>query len=182
VAASGPTGDVIDAYMSSVAEKEEARLAAEHPSAETAAARFGSGDAAITNVRFFNSQGAEAHVFFAGRPMTVRISYQARQRVDRPVFGVAIYRSDGVHVNGPNTRLAGLDIPFIEGDGEVDYVIESLPLLAGSYDFSAAIYDYECVHALDHQHRAHKFLVQNGDVKEPYGMVYAPSHWEHHTP
>jgi hypothetical protein len=24
--------------------------------------------------------------------------------------------------------------------------------------------------------------VQNGDVKEPYGMVYAPSHWEHHIP
>ena len=129
-------------------------------------------------MRFLNSRGTEAHVFFTGKPMTVRISYHASGRIERPVFGVAIYRSDGIHINGPNTRFAGLDIPFIEGDGEVDYVIESLPLLAGSYDFSASIYDYDCLRAYDHHHRAHKFLVQNGAVKEQYGMVYAPSHWE----
>ena len=43
VAAYGPSSDVIDAYLASVAEKEEARLAAERPVEASAAERFGSG-------------------------------------------------------------------------------------------------------------------------------------------
>lgn len=183
LAASGATADVIDAYMARVAELEDARLAAEHAHQETAAEeRWGTGEARVMNVSFLDGDGKEAHVFYTGKPMTARISYRATQRVDRPVFGVAIHRSDGLHVNGPNTRFSGFDISHIEGDGEVDYVIESLPLLQGSYDFSAAIYDYEGVHAYDHQHRAYKFLVQGGPVRESYGVVYMPSHWEHHAP
>jgi lipopolysaccharide transport system ATP-binding protein len=93
---------------------------------------------------------------------------------------VAIYHSDGIHVNGPNTRFAGYDIDWIEGEGEMDYVVESLPLLEGSYDFSASIYDYDCTHAYDHQQRAYRFLVTYGAaVRERYGLVYIPSCWEH---
>jgi hypothetical protein len=144
--------------------------------------RWGSGEAAITGVTFLNTAGKEAHVFFTGQPMTVRINYRVTGRIEKPVFGVAIHRSDGVHVNGPNTRFADYDIPYIAGEGTIDYVIESLGLLEGSYDFSAAIYDYECMHPYDHRQRAFKFLVQRGRVKESYGLVYLPSRWELHQP
>jgi ABC-type polysaccharide/polyol phosphate transport system ATPase subunit len=182
VTASGESHEVIDAYLASVAEKDEARLAAEAAVAEGQVGRWGSGEAAITGVTFFNAAGKEAHVFFTGQPMRVRISYRVTGRIEEPMIGVAIYRSDGVHVSGPNSRFSGYDIPYIAGEGTIDYVVKSLALLEGSYDFSAAIYDREGVHPYDHQHRAFKFLVQRGRVKESYGLVYMPSHWEHHSP
>lgn len=178
VAASGPTDRVVDAYLASVAAKEEVRLAAQHTQ-ERVEDHWGSGEATILDVRLLDSGGRERHVFFSHEPMRARIRYQAQRRIEKPVFGVAIYRSDGIHVNGPNTRFSGYDIDWIEGEGEIDYVVESLPLLEGSYDFSAAIYDYECVHSYDHQHRTYKFLVQRGAVRESYGLVCMPSHWEH---
>jgi ABC-type polysaccharide/polyol phosphate transport system ATPase subunit len=182
VTASGESHEVIDAYLASVAQKDEARLAAEAAASQGQAGRWGSGEAAITGAAFFNAAGKEAHVFSTGQPMRVRISYRVNGRIDEPMIGVAIHRSDGVHVNGPNTRLSGFDIQYIEGEGAIDYVIESLALLEGSYDFTAAIYDRDGVHAYDHQQRAWKFLVQRGKVNEIYGLVYMPSHWETSKP
>ena len=178
VVVSGNTDQVIESYLASVAAKEETRLAAEH--AQVAQQdHWGSGDVTISDVHFLDANGRERHVFFPGEPMRARIRYQAQRRIEKPVFGVAIYRSDGIHVNGPNTRFADYDIDWIEGEGEIDYVVDNLLLLEGSYDFSTAIYDYECVYPYDHQHRLFKFQVQRGSVKESYGLVYMPAHWEH---
>jgi lipopolysaccharide transport system ATP-binding protein len=182
VAASGASHEVIDAYLANVAERDEARLAAEAAAAQEQVGRWGTGEAAITGVTFLNAEGKASHVLSSGQPVTVRISYRVAGRIQSPVFGIAIHRSDGVHVNGPNTRFSGCDIPYIAGQGAIDYVIENLALLEGSYDFSAAIYDTECLHPYDYQHRAFKFLVQRGRVKESYGLVYMPSHWELHQP
>jgi len=99
--------------------------------------------------------------------------------VDNPVFGVAIYRSDGLHVNGPNTKFADYPIDSVEGEGEVHYVIEALPLLEGTYQFSATCYDHACVHPYDHHHRMYTFRVQRGEVREEFGAFYIPSRWEH---
>jgi len=178
VAASGRSDQVIEAYLASVAEKEEDRLAVQHTQ-ERQQNHWGTGEATILDVRFLDASGRERRVFFSDEPMRARIRYRAQSRIEKPVFGVAIFRSDGIHINGPNTRFSGYEIDWIEGEGAIDYVVESLPLLEGSYDFSVAIYDYECVHPYDHQHRTYNFLVQRGAVKESYGLVYLPSHWEH---
>ena len=69
---------------------------------------------------------------------------------------------------------------MIDSEGTVDYVIESLPLLPGRYEFTAAIYDYHSVHPYDHQHRACTFEVQAGAIAEKEGLVHIPCRWEHH--
>jgi hypothetical protein len=63
----------------------------------------------------------------------------------------------------------------------MDYVIESLPLLPGQYEFTAAIYDKDSVHPYDHRHRAFMFEVQPGPMGEREGVVHIPSLWEHRT-
>lgn len=180
VAASGASDSVVEAYLASVAEKEEARLAVEQPVAENVGGQWGSGEARITGVTFLDEKGQQTHVFRTAQPLRARIHYVASRRVDKPMFGVAIYRNDGVHVNGPNTRFSGFDIPFIEGEGDVEYVVESLPLLEGNYEFSAAIYDFDGIHPYDHQHRGYRFAVTGGGAREQYGLICTPSHWLHH--
>lgn len=147
--------------------------------AEGVARRWGSGEAQIVDVRFYDAQGQEREVFTTGEPFTARIYYHASQQIEWPAFGVAIYRDDGTHINGPNTTTSGYDIPYIEGDGVVEFTIPSLPLLAGTYEFSAAIYDYYSRHPYDHQHRMYSFRVQQGRLKEREGTIYIPSTWRH---
>lgn len=177
IAASGATEPVIEAYLDDVAAR-EARLAPQNDQ-PMPQERWGSGEAQIVGVRFLDAQGREREDFVTDEPMIARIRYRARQRITRPVFGVAIYHRDGIHVNGPNTRFADYTIDWIEGEGEIDYIVPRLPLLEGKYDFSATVYDYSCTHPYDHRHRAYRFQVQNGIVKEQFGMFYIDSQWEH---
>jgi lipopolysaccharide transport system ATP-binding protein len=92
-------------------------------------ARWGTGVVKIEQVRILNDLGIKPAVFATGEPMTVEIHYRASRRVEYPVFGLAIHRSDGVHITGPNTQFAGYEILWIEGRGTVSFHIPRLPLL-----------------------------------------------------
>jgi len=160
--------------------EEEVGQAVEEPPAEAAPQpprRWGSREVEITRVEFLDGRGNPCDTFRTGERMLARIHYRARQRIERPVFGVAIHHSDGVHVNGPNTKASDYEIDYIEGEGSIDYVVESLPLLEGEYQFSAAVYDYSCTHPYDHHERMYSFEVRQGRVKDAYGVFYIPCEW-----
>ena len=148
------------------------------PSRNVCKLSWGTGEAEVTGVCLLDNGGHQRRVFTTGEKMVVRISYRAHTRIERPVFGLAIHREDGVHINGPNTRTSDYPIEAIEGEGTIDYVIENLPLLQGNYRLSAVIYDYTCTHPYDHHDRLYPFRVQQKDVKERFGVLYIPSRWE----
>ena len=185
VRAYGETDPVIEAYYASMVAREEARFAAEHGATHDAPPeteirdRWGSHEVEITAVETIGDDGTPHHILTTGEPATFRIHYLAHQRVHRPVFGLAIHRPDGLHVNGPNTRDAGLAIDHIEGAGHVDYRVDRLALLPGTYELSVSAYDQTCHHAFDYHHRRFPFRVRLGGVKEQHGLVYMSSRWTH---
>ena len=142
--------------------------------------RWGSGEVEIIGVEFVDAAGEKQTTFTTGQMMVTRILYRANQRVENPVFGTAIYRNDGLHINGPNTKVADYAIPVIEGPGCLEFTIEQLNLLPGIYDFSAVVYDETTTQAFDHQHRLYNFVVRAGQVQETHGAFYLPSRWEHY--
>jgi len=172
----GAADDVIADYMDFVWQE---RSLQDVQAQERTEQRWGSGEAVIEDVVFLARDGSEQRVFRTGEPFVARICYQARQPVERPTFGVAIYRDDDTHVNGPNSVIDDYHIPAIEGHGQMDYSIEALPLLPGHYEFTAAIYDYSSTHPYDHRHRAFTFEVQPGPMGTREGIVHIPSTWEH---
>ena len=174
---SGTTDRVIDSYLNNVVAVTEARLSREQRIGDNEN-RWGSGEVEITEVKFLDAQGRDRRAFKTGEKMVVRLKYHAHIEVRQPVFGVAIYSSDGVHINGPNTKLSDYTVESVEGAGEIDYIVDMLPLLEGSYELSAAVYDQDGLHAYDHQHRMHTFIIQRGTVKERYGIFYIPSRWD----
>lgn len=188
VLAHGPTDGVVEAYHASMVAREEARLAAEaaaHAAAGEAADaadqdRWGSGDVDIVAVEFLGPDGAPHHVLHTGAAATIRVHYAARGRVERPVFGLGIHRIDGVHVTGPNTRVGGLDIPFIEGRGAVDYAIPVLPLIPATYEVSVSCYDATLSHAYDYHHRRFPIHVRGGTLGEELGVIALTARWAHH--
>ncbi len=144
--------------------------------------RWGSNGIDIYKVEILNGTTNEVQVVFTiGEPLTVRIHYRANQPIKDPLFGVAIYRSDGVHINGPNTGQADYYLGTVKGVGYVDYTVSALNLLPGGYEISAAVYDANGNQAYDHHHRLYRVQVLPGDVKEKYGVLYLPSYWQHWT-
>lgn len=140
--------------------------------------RWGSRDVEITAVYFLDAKGSISNVFGTGDQFVARIEFVAHRKITQPVFGIAIYREDGTHINGPNTRMGEFVIPDIEGKGIIEYSAEELPLLPGRYAFTAAVYDYDCIVAYDHWEKAFLFtVVENQQVRERYGVVYVPSKW-----
>lgn len=140
--------------------------------------RWGSGEAVIVQVQFLDNEGNPHASFETGAPLTVRICYLAHERIKHPQFGLALHHISGFHINGPNTVFSGFDIDAIEGAGYIDYVVESLPLLEGTYLVSAALTDREGLGMYDYHHQAHTLRVHHGDaVQERYGSFLIPATW-----
>lgn len=185
----GRTDDVLESYYASVVARESQRFAAEGagpemerapaPAPEGRSGRFGTGEVEIERVEVVDDAGAPLPILLTGEPATVRLHYRARTRVERPVFGIAIHRDDGVHVAGPNTFDARLDIEAVEGVGVVDVRIARLPLVDGAYELSAACYDETLSHPYDHHHRRFPLRVRAGTGRERFGLIALDARWTH---
>lgn len=135
----------------------------------------------IAHVKITNSADEEQTIFTTGEPLKIHIQYETQRPVESPIFGIGVYRHDGVHVTGPNTDFANCPLPTLSGVGTVVYTIPSLPLLSGLYEFSIAIADKSYLIIHDFHARAFPIRVVNdGDGnQEKYGLVTFNGQWEH---
>ncbi|KAA3663686.1 MAG: ABC transporter ATP-binding protein [Chloroflexi bacterium] len=140
--------------------------------------RVGDQTVELTAVRLLDSTEAEQNVFKTGDALTVEMEYFAHKPIPNPEFGLAIHRQDGVHVNGPNTQLAGLDVGMIEGAGVIRYEIETLPLLPARYKITAAIHDSRFPHCYDLHNEAYSFRLVPGGTNELWGLVEMQAFWK----
>lgn len=141
--------------------------------------RWGTFQTEITRVDLLNEQGEVNDQFEHGASIRIQIHYIAHQRVERPTFGLAIYRHDGAHVNGPNSVDEGYHLESIEGTGVMEYRIEQLPLNPGQYELTVAIYNHNSTLAFDHHHRAYRFYVKQSGGKGEEGVVHIAAAWQH---
>jgi hypothetical protein len=139
--------------------------------------RWGTGQIRIIRVRLLDGEGRERQQFRTGEPLVVEMHYRAEERVERPVFGLAIHRSDGVHITGPNTQFSGYEIPCVEGEGVVSYRVERLPLLEGVYHLTVAVVNHDDSQMYDYHDRLYSFSVIRGSVAERYGLITLHGSW-----
>lgn len=144
---------------------------------ETGGSRWGSGEGRIERIELLNERGESVNRVATGEAVTIRLHYKLSEPLTKPVFGVAVHTLDGTHVTGPNTREADLVPDELSGEGHVDLTVDRLLLLQGTYDVSASIYDYACLHPFDFRHRAFRFDVDPGEPREGYGFVSLGGQW-----
>jgi ABC-type polysaccharide/polyol phosphate transport system ATPase subunit len=172
----GPAEEVIEQYMDLTFQRVGQQLQRQNQTAIFK--RWGTRQIEISGVRFLNEAGEETTLFRTGDSMTVELSYTAHEPIPNPEIGLAIYRQDGLHVNGPNTRLAGLDLGMVEGPGVVRYCVENLPLLPARYQLTAAIHDSYRPIAYDYHEEAYAFRVIEGGTNETDGLIVLPAIWK----
>jgi len=122
---------------------------------------FGSREAEIAGVTLRGADGREAGVLETGQAMHVDVSWRAKRRIDRPVFGFAIKTGNGFQVFGSNTQLAGHPVDAIEGEGTIRLSLDPLTLMAGNYMLSLSIHSWD--HAQQYHRREdwYPFAVRN---------------------
>ena len=140
-------------------------------------ARWGSGEAVLTNVSFMDAGNAPTTKVRTGDTATIRIGYRADQRIDKPVFGLAIETLEGVYVWASNTRDADYVPDHIEGSGSIEFRIPRLMLLPGTFDISASIVDYSTIHVYDFHRHCYRFDVDHGTPRESGGVVSLGGSW-----
>lgn len=171
----GPTDVVVQRYTAHSWSAEEGRLRAAGD-----AQCWGSGEVRIVDVELLDKEGRERQIFELGEPLTIALHYETASRIEKPVFGLAIHRGDGVHITGPNTRFGGIDIPYIEGSGRVLYQVASLPLLEGVYALSVAVTNAADTEMYDYHDRLYPFRVRASVEEEQYGLVALGGRWTWH--
>jgi ABC-type polysaccharide/polyol phosphate transport system ATPase subunit len=132
--------------------------------------------AEIMKVEFLDKDGEEKNVFETGDDIVARIHYTAKKKIEKPVFGVGIHTQDGVHIFGPNTKTSKFPINFIEGDGFLDFIIARNKFFTGSFKFTAALYNWECITPFDFKDKEYVFKVISKDENQN-GLVKIETLW-----
>ena len=141
----GRTREIIDRYLHHVAGEEARALDVDHREAEAAAAagtaqRWGSRDVELTRVRLVDAAGEERYLYDADEPCTIQLAWRAARPVDDPVFGIGVFRKDGVCCYGTNTAIEGLHLGKLAGEGEVALAFPRLSLVEGDYLLDVAVH------------------------------------------
>ncbi|WP_082516119.1 ABC transporter ATP-binding protein [Cellulomonas sp. Leaf395] len=165
----GAAPAILDRYQEST--RADAHVATDGSS------HWGSGEAQIDSVELLTRQEPVSHALNTGDQLTVRVHYTARERIERPVFGLAIETHDGVHVWANNTRDTNRPLDHIEGPGTMDCVVPSLALQAGSFRVDAAITDSSTTHVFDYMRAAAEFSVARRPHEEMGGLVALRGTW-----
>jgi lipopolysaccharide transport system ATP-binding protein len=141
--------------------------------------RWGNRRIEIRQVRLTDEAGNDKPVFETGEPWVLQMDYMAHGPTLKPVFGMAIFREDGVHVTGPNTGFQGMEIPVLEGPGTIRYCIPNLPLLTGKYLVTVAVHSLNALEMYDYHDRTYQFRVVGSSrgLHERYGLMTMGGEW-----
>ncbi|MBN1485882.1 MAG: ABC transporter ATP-binding protein [Chloroflexia bacterium] len=200
VRAMGDVEQVVDAYLLLVHEQEAQKLAKRRaqiqveqsiPPTEQAEIpapscqpqgteldgqeRWGSGEVRLLEVRFLDAAGEDCFLHKSGDPATIELSYEACVPTENPVFGIGLYRQDGLWVYGTNTDIERIAIRRVERRGGVRFQFPKLNLLEGQYWLSVAVHARDGT-PYDYWQRCCEFSVYS-QVSDK--GVYRPDHhWE----
>jgi len=168
VRADGDIARVLEAYHQLIDAQEDHALAGAAPKGD----RWGTGEVRIEEVTL-HSGGEPTRVVRSDGPFEVRLAYRADDERDA-VFGVLIYRDDGVSVYGTNMKN---DVTTVRTKraGTVSFCVEHLALLPGHYELDVAASSPE-LHTYDYHSKRYSFRV-TGSAGE-MGTTRIAHRWE----
>jgi ABC-type polysaccharide/polyol phosphate transport system ATPase subunit len=153
----------------------------EHPPdmSKAVEGRWGTREVEIVSVELVGKDGQPGHIFQSGERVSVRMKVRAAAPVTDFVFGVGIFNAEGVCVYGTNTAIEDYQPVRLEGECQVDFCMDSLDLVAGTYKLDVAVHQDQGA-TYDYHRSLYTFR-----VKSPLAEagVYRPRHrWEFSPP
>lgn len=100
----------------------------------------------ITEVSLLAKGGESKEKFQTGDAIEVVLSYEAREKLDNPVFALSVFRADGVECCFSRTDEAGGTVGVIEGNGTVKVDLGKMFLAPGIYMLKIFVRDKNLIH------------------------------------
>jgi ABC-type polysaccharide/polyol phosphate transport system ATPase subunit len=175
VRAYGAAGEIAERYMNEINLEALANQATALQSH-----RGGTGEVRYTSVDLVDDAGQPTGMLAAGDTLVVRASYRANQRVEQPVFQVAIVDVDTGLVITTATSQPGFIAGAVEGEGVVRCRFPKLPLRPRQYVLRLTITDQHQLASFDVVSAGPRFAVtgSGGGVEsladEEDGLVSLP--------
>lgn len=172
VRAEGDIKRVMEAYAEVVEAHEQGALAGAAPTGD----RWGSGEVRIDAVTLHStSTGPEpTRVLRSGEAAEIRLAYHAAPEVRAAIFGLTIYRDDGVSIYGTNTEIDAQPVA-LRPEGTVSFRSDRLPLLPGKYELDVAVLSPEH-HTYDYHSKRFSFRVSG--IAAEMGTSRIEHRWE----
>lgn len=95
----------------------------------------------ITTCHLLDSNGRKSLKFNTGEQMTIHIEYELYEDINGCCVGIGFNQPDMVVVYGTNTRIDDYPISSKKGKYNINFNIESLPLVEGTYLLNVTIID-----------------------------------------
>jgi len=166
----GTTAQTVDDYVDATHVERPVEVAAD-PN------RWGSGEATINDVELINAAGIRSSRFRTGERLTIRVDFDFHQRIDKPVFGLAITTLDGVYLWALHSRDGEFVPDSVQGRGSVEMTVPALMLQPGTFEVTASIVDYSTTHTFDFLRNCTRFDVDLGHPRESGGPVALGGSW-----
>jgi ABC-2 type transport system ATP-binding protein len=112
--------------------------------------------------------------------MSIRVAYHADEPTDDLLFGIIIHDEEGNTIFGANTKIVDVPVPVADGDGEVTFDFEHVPLLDGTYLVTLAIQSSDEGTVHDWRDQQYQFEVMN--PSRVAGLVALPLEVRFGTP
>ena len=169
----GEAHDVAAGYLAEVH-----RDATQHTGLAPSGTKAGTGEVQITGVSFVDRKGVVAGAFRTSEPLTIRVSYRAKEPADDIACGIAVLSAQNLsYLFGHSTKAAGISL-HLDGEGTIEFTLPSLPLMQGSYVVTVALEGVETPRTYDVHDRRYSFLVfENPELTLQAGMVRVEGSW-----
>jgi ABC-2 type transport system ATP-binding protein/lipopolysaccharide transport system ATP-binding protein len=181
VAAQGTASEVADEYLRRSHARGNRTYEAVN-SRNSTYPRWGSGEIRVDVAEVLGPDGQPTHSLQPGQPFAFRLRYAATGAVENPVFGIAIYRVDGVlvQINNNQWREDPIEVHGVQAgeQGTVTMSVDKLPFLQGNYYISTFVYDHSKAAPTPVDHREHALTFQIIDTKRwQHGLMTLDSRW-----
>jgi lipopolysaccharide transport system ATP-binding protein len=133
--------------------------------------RFGSQEATLTDVRFYDNTGTPVETVCAGQPLAVEVAYDAPQPIGTPIVSLTLASPDGTACLDVNTEAEAVPLPALHGRGTLTCHIDRLDAAPGRYFVNAGLYAAGWAYAYDYHWQVHTLTVVGG---QPASSAWSP--------
>ncbi|HEX7355889.1 MAG TPA: ABC transporter ATP-binding protein [Mycobacteriales bacterium] len=164
----GPPDLVIDRYIDVGHHAEEGK---------DGSRRWGTGEVTVTDVAVLDAHGNPTTSVHTSDEASIRVRYDAHQPVADPLFGLTIQTREGTVIWMQDTGHAKLDIPLVDGRGEVLFHVPNMMLLPNHYDLNVSVQDRSRTETYDFIRNAYPFRITPGPERHGGGFVRLAGQW-----
>lgn len=137
--------------------------------------KLGTKEAVIESVEFINRFGFRINRIRSRAPLKIKVNFKAKDKINKPHFGIAIFREDGVYCYGPNTEFDSISIRELKpGRGYFTLGYRYILLAPGKYKVSVAIWDKNEKLAFDYHNGFYNLNIigKNGTYSQLLNVPY----------